>query len=154
MHDNLDELRHIEGFPIGEDEDIHALSNPPFYTAYPNPHIVKFIEKFGTPYDEATDDYHREPYVGDVSVGKSDQIYRVHSYHTKVPHRAIRRFIEHYTEEGDVILDCFAGTGMTGVAAQLANRKCVLIELSPLANVIAESLCIASVGIGKMPPLS
>lgn len=29
MGDNLDELRHIEGFPIGEDEDLHALSDPP-----------------------------------------------------------------------------------------------------------------------------
>ena len=28
----LDELRHIEGFPIGEDEDLHALSEPPYYT--------------------------------------------------------------------------------------------------------------------------
>ncbi len=28
MRDNLDELRHIEGFPIGEDEYLHALSNP------------------------------------------------------------------------------------------------------------------------------
>ena len=30
--DDLDQLRHIEGFPIGEDEDLHALSEPPYYT--------------------------------------------------------------------------------------------------------------------------
>ncbi len=29
----LDSVRDIDGFPIGEDEDILALSNPPFYTA-------------------------------------------------------------------------------------------------------------------------
>jgi len=46
IRDNLDELRHIEGFPIGEDEDLHALSDPPHYTAYPNPHIAEFIEKW------------------------------------------------------------------------------------------------------------
>jgi len=63
----LDDLRHIEGFPIGEDEDLQALSDPPHYTAYPNPHIAEFIEKWGQPYDEATDDYHREPFVADVS---------------------------------------------------------------------------------------
>ena len=30
-------FRNIEGFPIGEDEDILALSDPPYYTACPNP---------------------------------------------------------------------------------------------------------------------
>ena len=29
----LPELRKIEGFPIGTDEDILALSDPPYYTA-------------------------------------------------------------------------------------------------------------------------
>ena len=31
------EFRKIEGFPIGEDEDILALSDPPYYCACPNP---------------------------------------------------------------------------------------------------------------------
>jgi hypothetical protein len=43
MPDNLDELRHIEGFPLGEDEDLLALSDPLHNTAYPNPHIAEFI---------------------------------------------------------------------------------------------------------------
>ena len=30
-------FRKIEGFPIGENEDILALSDPPYYTACPNP---------------------------------------------------------------------------------------------------------------------
>ncbi len=91
MTDNLDELRHIEGFPIGEDEDLLALSDPPHYTAYPNPHIAEFIEKWGTPYDEATDDYHREPYVGDVSEGKSDPIYKPMPTTPKCPTRPSSR---------------------------------------------------------------
>ncbi len=33
------EFRKIEGFPIGSDEDILALSDPPYYTACPNPWI-------------------------------------------------------------------------------------------------------------------
>jgi DNA modification methylase/predicted RNA-binding Zn-ribbon protein involved in translation (DUF1610 family) len=139
MRDNLDELRHIEGFPIGEDEDLHALSDPPHYTAYPNAHIAGFIEKWGTPYDEATDNYHREPFVADVSEGKNDPVYRAHSYHTKVPYKAITPFIEHYTEPGDVIFDGFCGTGMTGVAAQVVGRRAVLCDLSPAATFIAHN---------------
>lgn len=137
MTDNLDDLRCIEGFPKGKDEDLLALSNPPYYTAYPNPHIEDFISQYGKPYDEATDDYHREPFVADVSEGKSDPVYMAHAYHTKVPHRAIMPFIEHYTKQGDIVLDGFCGTGMTGVAAQMVNRKAVLCDLSPAATFIS-----------------
>jgi len=46
-----------------------------------------------------------------------------HSYHTKVPHRAIMKYIPHCTQPGDVVFDGFCGAGITGVAAQLwANR--------------------------------
>jgi hypothetical protein len=34
------EFRKIEGFPIGSDEDILALSDPPYYTACPNPFVL------------------------------------------------------------------------------------------------------------------
>jgi predicted RNA methylase len=159
----LPELRKIEGFPIGTDEDILALSDPPYYTACPNPFLAEFIAEHGTPYDEATDTYHREPFAADVSEGKNDPIYNAHSYHTKVPHKAIMRYILHYTKPGDIVFDGFCGTGMTGVAAQLCGspdpdfrakveaewaaaghpppewgaRKAILNDLSPAATFIA-----------------
>jgi hypothetical protein len=37
------EFRKIEGFPIGEDEDILAGSDPPYYMPCPNPFIEDFI---------------------------------------------------------------------------------------------------------------
>lgn len=156
--EDIDKVRHIEGFPIGKDEDIIALSNPPYYTACPNPFIEDFIKEHGKPYDEATDDYHREPFAADVSEGKNDPIYNAHSYHTKVPHKAIMRYILHYTEPGDIVFDGFCGTGMTGIAAQMCEnpdpafkyqlekempgikwgaRKAILNDLSPAATFIA-----------------
>mgnify|MGYP000901073906 CR=1 FL=1 len=137
LKSKLPVLKKIEGFPIGADEDILALSEPPYYTACPNPYIADFIKENGRPYDEASDNYHKEPFVGDVSEGKNDPIYNAHSYHTKVPHKAIMKYIEHYTNAGDVVLDGFCGTGMTGVAAQLLNRKVILSDLSPIATFIA-----------------
>ncbi len=110
-------FRKIEGFPIGEDEDILRLSDPPYYTACPNPFLTEFIECHGHPYDP-DEPYHREPFAVDVSVGKTDQLYKAHGYHTKVPHRAIVPSILHYTKPGDLVLDGFCGSGMTGVAAQ------------------------------------
>jgi DNA modification methylase len=155
-------FRQIDGFPHGTDEDILALSDPPYYTACPNPFLGDFIAHYGRPYDP-DEPYIKEPFAADVSEGKNDPIYNAHSYHTKVPHKAIMRYILHYTKPGDIVLDGFCGTGMTGVAAQMcANpepefkvkieqewaasgqqppewgaRRAILADLSPAATFIA-----------------
>ena len=113
----LPELRRRPDFPAGTDADILRLSDPPYYTACPNPFLAEFVERHGRPYD-AGQPYHREPFAVDVSVGKTDPLYRAHGYHTKVPHLAIVPSILHYTRPGDLVLDGFCGSGMTGVAAQ------------------------------------
>jgi predicted RNA methylase len=122
------EFRKIEGFPIGKDEDILALSDPPYYTICPNPWLGEFIKCYGTHYDPKQP-YHREPFAADVSEGKTHPIYNAHSYHTKVPHRAIMRYLLYYTQPGDVVFDGFCGTGMTGVAAQLCGDRAEVQEL-------------------------
>ena len=136
---DLERMRDIEGFPLGDVEDILELSEPPYYTAYPNPYIKDFIEYFGTPYDEETDDYNVEPFVGDVSEGKNAKIYMAHSYHTKVPPKAIEQYIKHYTKPGDIILDGFSGSGMTGVAARTLGRNIILNDISTLAAFISSN---------------
>lgn len=110
-------FRKIEGFPQGTDEAILAMSDPPYYTACPNPFLEDFVRHYGKPYDPRVK-YSREPETIDVSVGKTDPIYQAHAYHTKVPHLAIVPSILHFTDPGDLVLDAFAGSGMTGVAAQ------------------------------------
>ena len=137
IREDLEKMRDIEGFPIGDVEDILELSDPPYYTAYPNPYIKDFIEMYGTPYDEETDEYNVEPFVGDVSEGKNDAVYNAHAYSTKVPYKAIKKFIEHYTEPGDIVFDGFCGTGMTGVAAGSIDRIAILNDLSPMASFIS-----------------
>lgn len=139
IREDLEKMRDIEGFPIGDVEDILELSDPPYYTAYPNPYIKDFIEMYGTPYDEEADDYDVEPFVGDVSEGKNDAVYNAHAYSTKVPYKAIKKFIEHYTEQGDIVFDGFCGTGMTGVAAMSTSRHAILNDLSTLAAFISSN---------------
>lgn len=124
LRKKLPELRNIEGFPIGEDDDIINLSDPPYYTACPNPWLNDFIaewelekQKLEVEGKRKSDFEVAEPYASDVSEGKNNPVYTAHTYHTKVPHPAIMRYILHYTQPGDIILDGFAGTGMTGVAA-------------------------------------
>ena len=164
LRKHLPELKKMEGFPIGEDENILNLSDPPYYTACPNPWLNDFIaeweeekiqlEKEGK---RAADFVVDEPYAADVSEGKNNPIYNAHSYHTKVPHPAIMRYLLHYTQPGDIVFDGFAGTGMTGVAASLCGnpnsefkhliekqnktinwgqRKAICSDLSPIASLI------------------
>ncbi len=125
------EFRSIEGFPIGEDEDILNLSDPPYYTACPNPWIADFIAEWEAQKPEKPESYHyhREPFAADISEGKNDPIYNAHSYHTKVPHKAIMRYILHYTLPGDIVFDGFCGTGMTGVAAQMCGDRKVILSM-------------------------
>jgi DNA modification methylase len=122
----LPELKKIEGFPIGEDEDIINLSDPPYYTACPNPWLNDFVNEWENEKSKIAErdpNFHaREPYASDVSEGKNNPIYTAHTYHTKVPHPAILKYILFYTEPGDIILDGFSGTGMTGIAAQVSGN--------------------------------
>lgn len=116
------EFRKIEGFPIADDEAILSLSDPPYYTACPNPFIPDLLGALRLPTSESGSDA-GEPFTADVSEGKNDAIYMAHTYHTKVPHKAIMRYLLHYTKPGDVVFDGFAGTGMTGVAAALCGKR-------------------------------
>lgn len=140
--EDIDKVRHIDGFPIAKDEDIIALSNIPNYTACPNPFIEDFISLNGKPYNEDEDDYNKEPYTDDVAEDKHDLIYNIHGYHTKVPPKAIMKFIEHYTNKGDIVFDGFSGSGMTGVAAQLCEgstgmRNAIISDISSYATFIS-----------------
>lgn len=75
-----------------------------------------------------------------ISAGKNTYVYDAHTYHTKVPPEGIETMIEHFTNEGDIVLDPFCGSGMTGIAAQRTGRKALLSDLSPAATFIAKNM--------------
>ena len=67
-----------------------------------------------------------------LEMKKSGNIYNLHSYWTKQPIEVVEKFIKFFTLEGETVLDCFAGTGMTGVAAKKNKRKSILYDISPI----------------------
>ena len=122
--------------------------------------LADFVARYRKPYDAESDTYDRPAFAADIKEGKNDPIYNAHSYHTKVPPRAIIPYILHYTEPGDLILDPFCGSGMTGVAALMCSnppedileqfpelrgrigpRRAILNDLSPAAYHIARNYC-------------
>ncbi len=129
LREKLPELKNIEGFPIGKDEDILRLSDPPYYTACPNPFINDFLGEWENEKEYKEVEYSRKPFAADVSEGKNHPIYNAHSFPTKVPHKAIMRYILYYTNPGDIVFDGFCGSGMTGVAARMCGDKNAVLEL-------------------------
>ena len=74
-----------------------------------------------------------------VRVRRSDPVYMAHAYLTKVPVTAITPFIEAFTEPGDLVLDPFAGSGMTGVAALVTGRRALLYDVAVLGRHIGSN---------------
>ena len=72
-----------------------------------------------------------------ITVPRTDPIYNCHAYLTKVPIRAIQPFIETFTKPGEVVVDFFAGSGMTGLAALMLKRRARLSDISVLGKHIA-----------------
>src|SRR5438046_950220 len=55
----------LDGFPIATTDGILQLSDPPHYTACPNPFIAEFVKTYGKPYRPDHDKYEREPFAAD-----------------------------------------------------------------------------------------
>ncbi|HLY30117.1 MAG TPA: DNA methyltransferase, partial [Ktedonobacterales bacterium] len=77
------------------------------------------------------------PPQGGMAAGKNTYTYDAHTYHTKVPPQGIAELLKHYLPAGGLVLDPFAGSGMTGVASRTLGYDCILNELSPAACFIA-----------------
>lgn len=53
------------------------------------------------------------------------------------PLELVERHIKHATQENDIILDCFCGSGTTCVACKNTNRRYIGIELNPKWHKVA-----------------
>ena len=54
---------------------------------------------------------------------------RVHP--TQKPVGMLMDILRDFTREGDIVLDCFGGSGSTLIACEQLNRKCRMMELDP-----------------------
>jgi DNA modification methylase len=53
-------------------------------------------------------------------------------YETQKPLRLLQRIVQASSAPGDAVLDLFAGSGTTGVAAAGSGRDAVLVDLNPI----------------------
>lgn len=66
-------------------------------------------------------------------------------YECQKPLALMKRIIKIFTNENDIVLDCFAGSGTTGGACENLNRNCFLVENNPKGiNIIKKRVVLNS----------
>ena len=80
-------------------------------------------------------------------------IYLMHKYWGKKPSDELKKLVEKYTKEGDLILDPFAGYGGIGIEGILLNRDVIINDLNPIANFIAKCIMERDIDLNKLEKL-
>jgi len=88
--------------------------------------IVPITKHLGLEYSDIVPKFHNQK--THHSVWNYDMAKRTPIHLTPKPTDLLKNILLHTTDEGDTVLDCFAGTGSMGIASKELNRKCILIE--------------------------
>ncbi len=82
--------------------------------------------------------------------GKFPERYKLHQYWSRKPWYVVRQYIEHFTNEGDTILDPFVGSGVTACEALITRRKIIALDLNPIATLITKITCLSPIDLNKI----
>jgi len=107
------------------DRDKHSMISTKFYTSNID-YVVRIYGK-----GRALNKVVNELGKGDVSYYKKIQTYKhpkESGHETEKPVELIKKYIILSSNEGDLVLDPFAGSGTTGIACKNLNRNFILIE--------------------------
>ena len=99
-------------------------------------------EKTATPKTKEAFDYRNRPLLEEIPVKKRavKRHFGVHGYFTRQSWDIVSAYIKNFSQEGDIVLDPFGGSGVTAVEALMNNRKAAHIDINPMANFIVQSL--------------
>ncbi|HEY5122513.1 MAG TPA: DNA methyltransferase [Ignavibacteria bacterium] len=89
-------------------------------------------------------DYLNRPLLEEIPVRKraARRHFGVHGYFTKQAWNVVQDYIKNFTQRGDIVLDPFAGSGVTAIESMMTDRKAINIDLNPMAVFIVKSLII------------
>lgn len=65
-------------------------------------------------------------------------MYKGLKYWGKKPHNIWSKYIETYCAPGDIVLDLFAGSGVSALEAVQLGRRAIAIDLNPITNFVVE----------------
>ena len=76
-------------------------------------------------------------------------VQRENQHPTQKPTKLVREWVRLFTDPGDLILDPFAGSGTTGVAAIAEGRRAILIEKDPAHAATCRRRVAEAMGVGQ-----
>ena len=88
--------------------------------------MIPITKHLGLQYEDIVPKFNNQK--TDHSVWNYDMAKRVDIHVSPKPIDLLKNIILHTTNENDLLLDCFAGTGSLGYACRDLNRQCILIE--------------------------
>ena len=80
-----------------------------------------------------------QKHMKNISAKSHPAHYLMHKYWGRKPHNVIADYIKNYTEENDVVLDPFMGSGIVPIEAIKANRKAIGVDINPMSKFIAKN---------------
>ena len=88
--------------------------------------IVPIEKHLGLSYDDIVPKFHNQK--SHHSVWEYDLDHKKEGHITPKPIELLKNIINHTTDENDIVLDCFMGSGSTGVACMETNRRFIGVE--------------------------
>jgi len=65
-----------------------------------------------------------------------EPMYHIHKYWARKPFNVVSEYIKHYSKNDEIVLDPFAGSGVTALEAVKLGRKGIAIDRNPIASFI------------------
>lgn len=100
-----------------------------------NPHLIYWTRGGRPRYKKYADEYEGAPLgniwtdIGYLSAGDNERV----GYPTQKPEALLERIIRASSNEGDLVLDCFCGSGTTAAVAEKINRRWIACDLGRFA---------------------
>ncbi len=63
-------------------------------------------------------------------------MYLMHKWWARKPHNVVAEYIDTYSKPGEIVLDPFAGSGVTATESIKLGRKAIAFDLDPMATFI------------------
>ena len=116
------------------------LSPDSFHTGK---NITYIVERWrDTSSKEGNDWYKNRESLEEIPVKKqaAKRHFGVHGYFTRQAWNVVAEYIKNFSNQGDLVLDPFGGSGVTAIEALMNNRRAINIDLNPMAVFMVQSL--------------
>ena len=79
--------------------------------------------------------------------------YKIHQYWSRKPWYVVRAYIKNFTQEGELVLDPFSGSGVTACESLITRRRFIGIDINPISILLTKLTCIPRVDLEKIKVL-